>query len=75
STSVSGLMISYEDMDSDDNPLGLSTTLNTTSAGTGTLTIILRHLPNKNGDGVSDGEIANAGGDTDVEVTFNIDVE
>jgi hypothetical protein len=49
--------------------------ISTSSAGSGTLTITLRHEPNKDGDNVADGDITNAGGETDVEVTFNIDVE
>ena len=35
-----------------------------------TMTVILRHEPNKAGAGVSDGDITNAGGETDIEVTF-----
>lgn len=67
--------IDYLDEDADMNPLGLSTTLTTGDAGTTDLTIILRHLPNKGAEGVSDGLIGNAGGDTDVEVTFTLDVQ
>jgi hypothetical protein len=74
-SSVSGLNVSYDDNDSEGNPLGVSTMISTSSAGSGTLTITLRHEPNKDGDNVADGDITNAGGETDVEVTFNIDVE
>jgi hypothetical protein len=35
----------------------------------------LRHLLNKNAAGVSTGDITNAGGSTDAEVTFPIVVE
>ena len=41
---------------------------------TGNLTIILRHDLDKNGAGVSSGNIANAGGETDIEVVFPIQV-
>ena len=34
------------------------------------MTVILRHEPDKAGAGVSDGDITNAGGETDIEVTF-----
>ena len=51
------------------------TTLTTGEAGTGTLSIILRHEPAKDASGVSDGQIANAGGETDIEVSFNITIE
>ncbi len=74
-STVSGLTIAYNDLDSDGNPIGLSSTLTTGAAGTGTITIILRHQPNKNGEGVADGNIANAGGETDIEVTFEVEVQ
>lgn len=73
-TTVTGLAISYADQDGAGNPLGLSSSLTTTDAGSGTMTIILRHEPNKSASGVSDGDIANAGGETDIEVSFNVTV-
>jgi hypothetical protein len=74
-TDIAGLTVAYNDLDDDNNPLGLNTTLTTGDAGVGTLTVILRHQPDKDGTGVSDGNIANAGGETDIEVTFDISVE
>jgi hypothetical protein len=74
-TDIAGLSISYADMDSEGNPLGLATTIQTGSAGSGELTVILRHEPNKSGQGVSDGDITNAGGETDIEVTFSVEVQ
>jgi hypothetical protein len=74
-STVNGLTISYNDQDDEGNPLGLETTLNSGNAANGTLTIILRHKPNKSGSGVSDGNISEAGGETDIEVTFPINVE
>ncbi|WP_396140119.1 type 1 periplasmic binding fold superfamily protein [Flavobacterium sp.] len=65
---------SYVDFDSNGKPLGLEFDYLTGNAGTGSLTITLRHLLNKNADGVSAGNIANAGGSTDIEVTFPITV-
>jgi hypothetical protein len=63
----------YSDFDTEGNPLGLEFTFATgANPGTGIITITLRHLPNKNADGVSDGNISNAGGSTDVEVSFPI---
>ncbi len=62
--------IAYTDMDGDGNPVGLTFTVTTTTAATGNLTITLRHEPNKSATGVSDGDITNAGGETDIEVTF-----
>lgn len=66
---------SYLDMDADGNPVGLLFTVTTTDAGTGNLTITLRHEPAKSAEGVSDGDITNAGGETDIVVTFPITVE
>jgi hypothetical protein len=75
SSSISDLAISYGDSDINGNPLGLVTELSTGGPGTGSLTITLRHEPDKEGMGVSDGNIANAGGETDIEVTFNVQIE
>ncbi|MGY5353960.1 type 1 periplasmic binding fold superfamily protein [Wenyingzhuangia sp. IMCC45467] len=71
-----GLTINYTDTDENNNPVGLETSIVTsaTFAG-GNLTIVLRHEPNKSAEGVKNGEIANAGGETDIEVTFNVDVQ
>jgi len=35
----------------------------------------LRHQPNKSGDNVASGDITNAGGETDIEVTFDVTIE
>lgn len=67
--------IAYEDTDADGNPVGLETTMTTGDASTGTLTVILRHEPNKDGNDVSDGDITNAGGETDIEVSFPVTIE
>jgi len=74
-TTVSGLSVSYNDKDSEGNPIGLSTNVTTTDTGTGTLTITLRHQPDKSATNVSSGDITNAGGETDISVTFDVLVE
>lgn len=74
STTVAGLTITYADADGDSNPVGLENTVTTTDAGQGTLGLVLRHEPDKNASGVSDGDITNAGGETDIEVTFDVEV-
>lgn len=74
-SNISNLVIEYNDRDSDGNPVGLSSTLTTGAAASGSITIILRHEPNKSASGVSSGDITNAGGETDIEVTFPIDVQ
>lgn len=72
---IAGLNVIYGDQDSEGNPLGLRSTLITGDAASGTLTVTLRHEPNKSASGVSDGLLENAGGETDIEVTFPIDVQ
>ena len=67
SSSDSGITITKTDVDENGNPLGINTTLQTGNAGTGSITIILKHEPTKPNNGTS----TNAGGSTDVEVTFN----
>ncbi len=67
--------VTYSDQDGDGNPVGLSSTITTGDASSGTLTVTLRHEPNKSGSGVADGEIANAGGETDIEVAFDISIQ
>ena len=67
--------LTYTDTDENGNPIGLSFTLTTGNiAGTGNLTVTLRHKPNKTASGVASGDITNAGGSTDAEVSFPIQV-
>ncbi len=74
-STVSGMTITYTDTDADGRPIGLSTQLSTGARGSGNLTITLRHNPNKAAAGVAQGNIANAGGETDIETTFDINVQ
>jgi hypothetical protein len=74
-TNIAGLTVAYNDQDANGNPLGLQSTLTTADVGNGTLTVILRHEPNKSASGVTRGDITNAGGETDIEVTFNVAVQ
>lgn len=69
------LSISYNDKDANMNPVGLKTKLTTKSPSSSTLKITLKHQPNKNAMGVSDGQIQNAGGETDIEVEFNVKIQ
>lgn len=73
-TNISGLSVAYTDEDEDGNPLGLATTITTGDAAKGTITILLRHEPNKGAEGVAEGNIANAGGANELDATFDIDV-
>ena len=54
---------------------GLLSTLMTKGPDAAKINIILRHEPNKKGLGVSDGDITNAGGETDIEVSFDITIK
>jgi len=72
---IADLTVAYKDEDDEGNPLGLSSELTTGEAASGSITVILRHEPDKSATGVKDGDITNAGGETDIEVTFPIDVE
>lgn len=61
---------SYADADTDGNPIGLQTTCVAGAASSGTVLVTLRHQPDKFAAGVSGGDITNAGGETDIEVSF-----
>ena len=65
----------YANFDGDGNPLGTVFILTTGAASSGSLTFTLRHEPNKTASGVNEGDISNAGGSTDIEVTFALVVE
>ena len=67
--------VSYLDFDGDGNPVGLSFSLDTGAAVTGDFTVTLRHEPMKDAAGVSDGDITNAGGETDITETFSVTVQ
>ena len=60
--------------DKNGKPVGLQSVFATTGAASGTLTITLRHEPNKSAANVAAGDITNAAGSTDAEVTFSISV-
>ncbi len=67
--------ILYADADIDGNPIGLKTTLETMGAENGVLQITLRHMPDKTAPGVADNDITNAGGETDIEVSFDVEIQ
>ena len=75
-TAINNLLnVVYADTDTNRRPLGLKNTVATRNAGNSTLKITLRHSPNKAATGVAQGQIANAGGETDIETTFNVRVQ
>lgn len=69
-SNISGLAITKTDADGNGNPLGVETSLITAGAGSGTLTIVLKHEPTKPNDGSS----SSARGSTDVEITFDVTI-
>jgi hypothetical protein len=64
----------YNDFDTNTKPVGIEFTYNTKDATSGTITVTLRHTPNKSAVGVSTGDITNAGGSTDAEVVFPVKI-
>ena len=67
----SNAQITYKDEDEDGNPVGILTSLSTGESSTGTLTIVLRHEPLK----PNDGTLTDAGGETDIEVEFDLVIQ
>lgn len=71
STTVAGVTVLKTDQDTNGNPIGIQSTLTTGTAGSGSLTMVLKHQPTKPNNDTA----AGAGGSTDVEVTFSISVQ
>jgi hypothetical protein len=71
-TTTEGLNIqtTYEDQDSQGNPLGVQITLFTGAASEGSLTVTLRHEPVKPNDGLE-----SAGGETDISTSFDVSIQ
>ncbi|WMN12388.1 hypothetical protein QYS49_33435 [Marivirga salinae] len=69
------LEFAYNDTDENTDPVGLNTIFYAQEPSTGTLTVTLRHEPNKSADGAIDGDPSNAGGETDIQATFDVVIE
>ena len=69
------LTFSYLDTDTNGAPIGLETQMNTGDASTGALQVTLRHEPDKGAAGVAQGDITNAGGETDIQVEFDLVIQ
>lgn len=72
------LVVSYDDsdVDLDGKPIGILTNLNTVNnSGDGTLTLTLKHNPDKDGIGVSGGNVSLSKGRTDLAVDFPVSVQ
>lgn len=74
SSTAAGVVVTYDDKDAANNPIGLTNNLKTAAAVSGTLKVILKHEPNKSAAGVAGGDVTNAGGETDVDISFPITV-
>ena len=62
------------DKDKNGLPIGLSSSILTQStAGTGKLNLLLKHQPDLNGVRVKTGQ--EAGGSTDIDLTFDVEVK
>ena len=64
------IQTTYEDQDSQGNPLGVQITLSTGAASEGSLTVTLRHEPVKPNDGLE-----SAGGETDISTSFDVSIQ
>ena len=69
------LTYTYSDQDGNGNPIGLSGTVQTGAASSGSLAVVLVHEPNKTAAGVSGGDATNAGGEEDVRVSFTVTIQ
>jgi hypothetical protein len=65
----------YDDLDGNQKPIGLKTNVQTGNVSNGKLKITLRHEADKNGANVAQGDITNAGGETDIEVEFYLTIQ
>lgn len=65
----------YFETDVNGNPVGFNTLWTTGNINLGTLRIILRHNPDKFAEGVANGDITNAGGQTNIEVSFDVIIQ
>lgn len=66
---------SYGDQDASGNPIGVEGSITTGATSDGNLNLVLRHEPAKEAAGVSDGDITNAGGETDISVNFTVTIQ
>lgn len=68
------LTVTYADADRDGNPIGVATAINVGGAGNGNLVINLLRNPAKFEPTVMTGDINNAGGQTEIQAAFPIEI-
>lgn len=71
SSNDGSISFAYNDEDGNGNPIGIDFSITTGDAGSATMTVVLKHEPTKPNNGTT----ADAGGETDIEVTFDITVQ
>lgn len=66
----------YQDLDANGNPIGVDFSLETNASSSGNMTIFLIHEGDKSAEGASEGILSDSvGGETDIQVTFNVTVD
>ena len=74
-TTGANLSMSYGDADANGKPIGLLCAAATGLASSGSIMVTLRHGPDKNAANVAAGDITNAGGETDAEVSIPVTIQ
>ncbi|MBK8955392.1 MAG: type 1 periplasmic binding fold superfamily protein [Saprospiraceae bacterium] len=74
-SNTAAMDIQYLDSDSNGNPLGSKISVQTKQPGSTKLKVILRHEPDKTATGVAQGDPTNAGGETDIEIEFDLQIQ
>jgi hypothetical protein len=74
SATANGLETTYADLDANGKPIGLKSTWITKSTAAGKLKLTLLHMPKKSAIGVATGDKTNAGGETDVEIEWDVKI-
>jgi hypothetical protein len=71
---ANALETNYADLDVNGKPIGLKSTWITKSVAAGKLKLTLLHEPNKSAQGAATGDKTNAGGETDVEIEWDVKI-
>jgi len=75
-TSVSLFLdFAYDDADDNGDPIGLRSIFTAGDPSNGPMTVTLRHEPDKSAEGARTGDPSNAGGETDIQATFDVVIE
>ena len=64
------ITVAYDDADVNGRPIGLRSIWTVGASSAGSMLLTLRHEPDKAAPGVSNGDISNAGGETDIAPDF-----